>query len=199
MDTGSSDNHSTTPYTIDWLHPLSSLYLRTFLGGWAPSLDHVVSDWGEIARVADCHSQEFYSSGQTHFSLRFTFNFSRFSMNLLTVPITRSAAFDVRTKIFASYAQLQNSSPRLFQFLVQFIQRYVSGQLSPRPLGHPTSLGLTKLCITFKPWNSTLSIFSQFLVCTDQWEGDLFELLDKQHAFFLKFLNPRLRVLNLVW
>ena len=96
MDTGSSDNHSTTPYTIDWLHPLCSLYLRTFLGGWAPSLDHVLSDWGEIARVADCHSQEFYSSGQTHFSLRFTFNFSRFSMNLLTVPITRSAAFDVR-------------------------------------------------------------------------------------------------------
>jgi len=29
--------------------------------------------------------------------------------------------------------------------------------------------------------------------------GVVFELLDKQHAFFLKFLNPRLRVLNLVW
>ena len=56
---------------------------------------------GEIAKVDDCHSQKFYSSGQTHFSLRLTFS-NRFSMNLLTVPITRSAAFDVRTKIFAS-------------------------------------------------------------------------------------------------
>ena len=33
----------------------------------------------------------------------------------------------------------------------EYLDRYVSGQLSPRPLGHPTSLGLTKLRITFKP------------------------------------------------